>query len=820
MKLQNFRIGLRILIKDPAYSLVAIVGLAVGLAACLLLLGFVRYSLQYNAHVPDADQVYVVKQRSNLDQEARWFDQAPLLLMAAAKTNPAVATATGYVNWFPFTAQVDGQLRKLRSLTALPGFAETMGLHAIKGDLNDALSRPDSFAITENAAVRLFGTADVLGRTVPLSTIHEGKIIARVAAVLSNPPGNTTIPFETLNGLNFSLVPQTMRAEAMTGEKGWWGNLLIHIKRGTSPDVVRITLQQAVDQAPSIQNVPPEMKEKLGNRKLMDIQLAPLRDAYFDRGLGTNEFSAPVDRGDANVVVGLAVIAVLILTLAAINYVNLATIRVIRRQREIAMRKVLGAGARRLVVQFVAESLLVSMLATVAGLLLACAALPAFSELMDRDLGSMLSFANIIGALVIGLVLGLLTAVYPAWIAFGVRPSQALAGRPDTESQGNRRLRQALSILQVAAAMGLASFTLAIMWQTRFAINASPGFNPAHLFIVELPEGHNAKSSDKARGFMAELSQQPDVAGIAVSTDAAGRAKLQWSTEIKREGGVGVTMDIKSVGASFFEQYGIKPNAGRLFDARIDKDDDTVPIVLDPIAARKLGYATPEQAVGQILLLRGMDHGVHSLIPKRVIGIAPEIRFYSLRQAPGATAYELWTSGATLTIRASGSSAGVERAVRAVWPRYFPDAILEMRSVKDVYAANYSDDAKLSRLLAVSTAIAMIIAGFGAYVLAADSVQRRTREIALRKLYGARRRDIVKLVAKEMSAIIGISCLIALPLSALAIARYLASYTEHAPIGAWTLVFALLATLITATLAGARHAWVAMTLRSSLALRT
>lgn len=826
MKLQDFRVGLRILAKDPVYSLVSILGLGVGLGVCLLLLSYARYCWQYNAHVPDADNVYIVKQRDNLALGTPWYDQAPLLLLAAAKTAPGVTGASGYVGWFPITAEVDGQLRKLRSLTALPGFAEMMGLRAIKGDLNEALSRPDGIAITEATAIRLFGTSDVLGRTLllRLSAVDENRSTARIAAILRNPPANTTIPFEALNGPNLSLIPPPMR-DQLLGESAWSGYLLVRVQPGTSPEAVSEVLQRAIDQAPSTQKIPPEMKDRLGNRKVMDISLARLRDAYFDREVATNFLSIPVERGDATVVAGLVAVAILVLALAAVNYVNLATIRVIRRQREIATRKVLGASNSRLARQFVAESLLVSLLATATGFVLACIFLPAFSELMSRDLEGMLSLANIATALGIGSTLGLMTAIYPAWIAFGVRPSLMLMGRPDTESVRSKHLRQALSVLQVSAAMGLASFTLAISWQARFAIDASPGFDPAALLVFDLPTAVSARE-EKPRGLMAELSQRPEVAGIAVSNDPVGRSQERWSTEIKREGRDAVIMDVKSVSTNFFQEYGIRPVAGRLFEPTLDQEADPVPIVINALAARQLGFASAELALGQALLFKTVENDVPVLITKRIVGIAPEIRFSSLREAPRAIAYQLWGRGSgagwggTLTVRASGSIAAAERAARETWPKYFPNSVLEIKAAKEIYAANYADDASLAKLLTLSTAIAMIIAAFGVYVLATDAVQRRTKEIALRKLFGTRRRDIGKLLAKEIGGVILLSAVVALPLAALAIGRYLAVYTERTPLAFWALVFALLASLVIAAFAGARQAWIAMTLKPAVALRT
>ena len=817
MILQDLRVGFRILAKEPAYSVVSILGLGVGLSVCLLLLGYAHYCWSYDSHLPDAQHVYIVKQRNNVNGGS-WSDQAPLLLRKVAMLDPAVTAASGYVNWFPLTVQVDGQLHKLRSLTVLPGFAEMMGLRAIEGDLSEALSRPDSFAITESAAVRLFGTSNALGRALPVDTVEQQKGVARVAAILRDPPANTTIPFETINGLNFNVIPQAARNEALDGEKGWLGNLLIRVRPEASLAAVSASLQLAIDRAPALQNVAPEVKEHLGDRKVMDIKLSPIRDAYFDREIKATAFSLKVDRGNPEVVAGLVVIGILILGLAAINYVNLATIRVVQRHGEIAMRKVLGASKSRIAVQFVVESVLVSMLATGLGTFAAFLALPIFSEVMNRDLRSIFSIGNVAATMLIGFVLGSIIAIYPAWIAFGVRPSQLLAGRPDIESLRGKRLRQGLSILQLSAAMGLASFAMAVYFQTRFAIDASPGFDPTPLLVFDLPESQSVRLSERARSLITAITAQPGVAGVGISSDPIGRARNPWSTEIKREGGDGVTMDVKSVMAGFFDAYALKPLAGRLFDARIDKEDDPVPMVINQIAARKLGFESPEQAVGQTLLLRNSDPNA-PLTAKRVIGIAPEVRFYSLRETPTAVAYELWTNVGTLTVRANGPVPEVEQSIRRIWFQYYPNSVLNLSSAKDIYASNYADDARLAKLLALSTAIALTIAAFGAYVLAADAVHRRTREIALRKLYGAARRDIARLIAREVGTILLLSAIIALPVAAITIGRYLSGYVQHSTIAYWTLAIALVIAVTTATLAASRQAFIAMLLRPADALR-
>jgi hypothetical protein len=808
----DFRIGWRILIQEPAYTLAVMLGLSAGLAACLLLLGFVRYSLEYDAFVPDVDNIYVVRHRFNVDPTEPLYDLAPMFLRNAALKLPGVIDATSYIpareEVLPIAVRIDRKMLRARALIVLPGFERMLGLRALRGDLAGALERPDRIVLTEAAALRYFGTADVVGRVVHM----EGKP-QQVGAVVANLPSNTTIPFEMLFGVNSTFADE-VRHEMVTGEHGWIGKILIRVRPGTSIAALTESLQQVVDHTPSVQSFPAEVMARLGKRKTMDISLSPLRGAYLTPNL-RNSIALVGDRGDPVVIAGLAAIAVLILVLAAINYVNLATVRVLRRQREVAMRKVLGAGLPQLALQFMLESLLVSLLATVLGLLLAWLALPVFSELVNRQLDDLFTASNIAAALGIGVLLGVVSAIYPAVIALRVRPTQVLAGRPGTESSVSMRLRRVLTVIQIAAAMGLAGVSIAIAWQTHYALTASPGFDPTPLLVVDMPE--RVKDSPLARGFYTALSAQSSVEGVAISDDPVGRLDWSWSRDLQRPGGQAATMEMKSVSTNFFELLRIQPVTGRLFQRALDTDDDTVPVVINAIAARALGFSSPQAAVGETVLFTGFDN---KTIRKTIVGIAPELRFRSLREAPRATAYELRTAGASLTVRVHGPLTAVEQAVRELWPRYFPESLLRMHRADEVLALNYAEDARMAKLLASATCLALIIAGVGTYVLSANTVQRRAREIVLRKLHGARRGDIGLLVLREIGTLILIASVIGLPLAAIAIQRYLVGYVERAPVGYWTLLFALALTLVIALSAISRHAWLAMRLSPTEALRT
>lgn len=813
MTFAHLRLAWRSLRHDPAYALVVTGGLAIGFAAALLLLALVRHAWQSNQHIAHVEQLYVVKQRYNVDPKAPWFDQAPLLLRQAGANAPGVAAATAYLPSRPesqgLTVRIGTQLSQLASLTVMPGFEELLGLQALQGDLAHTLGQPGAIALTQDAARRLFGSSQAVGRTL----LADGKLL-RVGAIVPTPPANTTIAFEALVGTDSLLADADVRDEMHTGQRGWWGKLLLRLHPGSAPDAVARALQQAIDASPAVQALPLEARQRLAGRKAMDIVLAPLGSAYFDADVAHNQIAGPGERAHPAAIAALAAMAALILALAAVNYVNLATVRMQRRQTEVAMRKVLGAGVRQIVLQLLAESLLVSLAAAAAGLLLAWLLQPLFAELVDRRLETLLAPASIATAGALGLLLGLLTVIYPAWIAIGVRPGHVMSGRGGGESARGLRLRRALTLLQVASAMGLASISVAIAWQASYAMRAAPGFDPAPLLIVDLPV--LVRGNVQAQGFIAALQAEPAVAGIAISEDAVGRRNAAWFRDLKRPGGASAPMEMKSVSANFFAQYRVAATAGRLFDPRQDREDDGVPLVLNAIAARQLGFAEPAAALGQILLFKGFDNKVTE---KRVIGIAPELRFQSLREPPRAIAYELWTAGSVLSVRATGSLAAVEAAVRAAWPRYFPEAIIKLRPAAAILAHNYADDARMARLLTLSTGIALAIAAFGTYVLSAHTVQRRAREIVLRKLHGAHRAAIGLLVLRETGTLVLLSAALALPLAALAIERYLAGFVERAPVGWWTMLLALAATMAVTCAAAARHAWLAMRLPPAQALR-
>ena len=806
MKLRDFKIGWRLLVQEPAYSAVVVLGLSVGFSACILLLGFVRYSWNYDAQVPQVEQVMVVKTRMNfiggfnphIDVNAKWWQEGPVSLVTQAKDIPGIADATAAAQiWAPKTIRIGIQYHRTPVLLVFQHFAQLLGLKTIAGDLTEALERPDGLAVTATTAKLWFPTAPALNKTVEI----EGKIF-RIMAILPDPPSNTTLPYSVLVGLASSALSEQERT-MFSGVNEMPGEVLLRIKPNVDMAQLTARLQILVDRLVEKIEVPAIFRQQMGQQKVLEVKLLPMREAYFDQEVAWNR--ATGERGDKKAVFGLAAIAFLILALAAINYVNLATVRVLRRQREIGMRKVLGAKPAAIVAQFFAESLLVSMFATAIGFILAWLLLPVFSELINRPLEDFFSITNIGFGVAIGIVVGLLSGLQPALLALRVPAAQVLAVRPNTESTGATRLRWSLTVVQLATAIALAGVALIIALQTNFATKADPGFDPSQLLVIDtfVPLNENPT----ARAFRAALERLPGIRGVATAAEAVGRYNSRGDADIGREGGARVAMTLQSVSPNFLTVYQARLVAGRLHDPSIDAETDWHNVVINQTAVRMLGFTSAQAAIGQLLNNLGGDGKTYH---RRVIGVIKDIRHHSMRETPTPTSYEPGNWAPVFTVRATAPLTEVESEIEKLRNTYFPNLIIETHRAGDFFVAQYADDARLAKLLAGSTCLALAIAGFGIYVLSVHRVRRRSHEIVLRKIYGASASDIGKLSLRDHFGVVLAGTLLGLPFALIGAERFLAGFVERSPMGLWPVAMATLLAVLLVLIASARQTFTAM----------
>jgi hypothetical protein len=787
MSPKDLRLAWRLLAREPVYSAVAILGLAVALAACFLLFGLVRYAWTHNAAIRDADRIYVVKERRNLLPRPDWGESAPPPLRQLA-TSAGLAQDGTSAKPFQLAARIGERLVQVNLAVAAPNYVRFFGIPVLAGDADAALARPDALVVSRAEALRLFGTTDVIGK---LLSIDGAPFVVR--ALIADLPANTSPEFDLLLGEG----RHGWDPEAAGKRAAWSRRARLYLR--TAPGADPNALQQALEQAVAVERDSVfSAAFTAGHPKpYTSIAVTPLSKVYFDPDLLSSR--AGQRYGSPTAIAGLAGLGILILLLAATNYVNLAAVRTAARRREIAVRKSLGISGAGLAAQFLAESVLVGAGATLLGAGLAWLALPLFSELVGRPLASSYGAAGWAVLAGLGLGTGLLSGLYPAWLAARVPASAALGGRTGETAEG-QRMRRVLTVLQFAAAIGLVSASLAVWWQARYASHADPGFDPRPQLVLALP---GDPASAAAHAFKTALVRLPGVDGVAAMQDAVGRDGNKSVILIERPGREGVPLELKDVGANFFEVFGLRPLAGKLFSRRGEEG-----VVLNARAALALGYATPEAAVGQVI---GGD--------SRVIGIAPDVRYNSLREKPGAIMYRLSEEQGVLTVRTRGPLPEARAAAEALWARHFPNDMPDIETASSVFAANYADDLRQAQLLALASLVATALACFGIYVLSSYTIRRRAREFVLRKLHGATPRHIGLLVAREWLALLGLGALLALAPAWLWTERYLAAYVERAPMGWWPLAIACAGVGAVALAGCVRQAVAAMRMSPALALR-
>jgi putative ABC transport system permease protein len=796
--LRDFRVGWRMLTQAPAYSAVVVAGLAIGFAACFLLLGYVRFCFSFDSQVPDAANVYVMKHRLNIIPVPTWIEFMPLPARTAA-VGSALASETAAVVPLPVVYEVGSHRIKDEVSAVDPAFGPMFGIVAMEGDLQAALTSPDALALTVTQARKLFGTAHALGKSV----VVAGRTYT-VRATLRDAPANTTMPYTALAGMDTALWPQSERDAAFGQWLGLNAKIYLRLKPHVSLAKMKHALQAAADNSPWNTLAPADVQRRIGH--VIDIDLGSLRDAYFDTEVANGARGGA--RTNRSAVLALAGVAFLILALAAGNYVNLATVRTLRRGREIAIRKVIGAGAARLVSQFMAESVLVAVLAAGLGALLAWLLLPRFADLVGADLNGVFGPRSVAIAIAASVAVGIAGGAYPAFVALRMHALDALAGRTGTEGAHVLWLRRALCTLQFAVAIALTGMTLALAWQTRYATAINPGFDPEPLSVLAMP----VRASDDAKLALRDaLARLPAVEGVAASGTVIGSGgQMKGSTILTGETGQEVRVREHNVSPNFFEVFRIRPLAGRMLDPARDSALPSHVMVINMAAVRAFGYPDAQAAVG-----RHLHAGYWT-----IVGVAPDIRDQTLAEPVQATVYFNEGRQNALTLRSSASANQLSRQVEPLWTRAFPDEPFDLRPERSVYAANYAEELRITELMGAASLIAIAIAAFGVVVLSAHSVQRRRREIVLRKLYGAGPRSVALLVGREFALLLAAAAAIGLPPAALAIERYLARYVERAPMGSWPLCFALAVVIVVAFAATARQTLAAMRIAPAAALRS
>jgi putative ABC transport system permease protein len=806
--------GLRALWSSKTYAFINIFGLALGLAACLTLFIYILYETSYDRWLPEHERVFQVQTFGVDPETGERLDQQ-------AVTQPIGASLAAYFPEIEAVSKFESDNAALliggRALPAQDAYAadeaffEILQLPFIRGARTGALRTTDSVAVSRSEAMRLFGSIDVVGRTLTMARGGE-RYDLRVTGVFEDLPRNSHTDFALVRRFNAAEEAEDCPWGCVSG------STYLKLRPGADAGAVNARMD-----AWKRANVPESVFGGYRLRDRFDWRLTNVADVHLGPAQGGVR-----PGNDMRTIATFGIVALLILGIACVNFVNLATARASRRAREVAVRKVLGARRGQLVAQFMGESLLLVSVAMLIALALVEVTLPAFSSFLDADLQVTYLGAGGVAwpVAVLTLAVGLAGGLYPAFYLSRYKPAAVLkANRSAADTPGSNRLRQGLVVAQFAVSIGLIICTAIVYQQTVFARTNDPGYQRDGLLIIDgLREPEVAQARERLAREIGRIDGVEAVAGTAIvpGTDRTLLANLRLPGRAAP-----VELGWYSVEPGFFETMRMEVVAGRalsraqaadnvaLDPAASDEANEAAArdyarrgfnIVVNETAARRLGFATPAAAVGQQAAVPAFGDDV-GLAPVTIVGVVRDTRFRSMREPLEPIAYYDLGAYAWLAVRLrTDDPSGVRRQIEQAWQRVLPSVPFEAEFADEKLASLYDGDAARGQTFAGFALIAIVIACLGLFGLAAFTAERRTKEIGIRKVFGATTRDIVQLLAWQFSKPVILANIIAWPAAWWAMRDWLNGFDARIPLGPGPFLLAGLIALAIAIGTVAGHA--------------
>jgi putative ABC transport system permease protein len=597
----------------------------------------------------------------------------------------------------------------------------------------------------------------------------------RITGVLKDLPKNSSFKVNAILRMDFNsfFAQEPNFLTCWSCQSGW---VWLKLRPGTN-----VAALQAQEPAWEKRNIPDQPNGNIhynaGDDQ--DWHFINLKDVHLGKAQG----GSMTPGNDEQTIATFAIIAVLILGMAVVNFTNLATARAAQRAREVALRKVLGATRKQLIVQFVSESILISAISMLLALALVELLVRPFAAFLDADLS--LDYLGrggiLLPAIGLTLLVGIVSGLYPAFFLSRFQPAQVLkANRSAAETPGSGRLRTALVVMQFAVSIGLIICTAVIYGQTVYARSVDPGYKRDH--ILQVDNMNRYQLLPKTQMIEEQMKRVPGVDAVGITDIGVSTSNSSNTGLIPAGSNKSVNIGQYNVDEGFFNAVGLKLLAGRWFDPNRPADDMTldfpvnknqeislaargVNVVMNEYAIHKLGFASPQDAVGKVVKSELFEPGT-GLVNITIIGVVADSRFRSVRTPIDPIMFQNVSSGpAWMVIRYSGDPSTVERAVERQWKQITNDVPFEAKFSEDIIRELYKAEDSRAQIFAAFSLLAVIIGCLGLFGLAAFTAERRTKEIGIRKVLGARTRDIVQLLVWQFSRPVIIANIIAWPIA-------------------------------------------------------
>ena len=773
-----FKTTFRTLWKHKSHTIINVLGLSLGIASCVVIFLVLRYELSFDTFHANADRVFRVVTTFNRDGEEHQQVGTPKPFPVAFAQDFAQEAQVLTIELYHYWNRVRVGERSIimeetpnEGVTIAftePAYLDFFDFPLLTGNPAQVLRQPNEVVITQTVAKRLFDDpSEAMGTIINLDDSLDLKIVG----VMEPLPVNTDFPFEML--ISYS----TLGRETPDSEQ--WGS-------NSSDFQVFIMLNEAVSAAQVEDQLPAFLTKYAGEHYIEDktLSLQPLADMHFNP-----DFSNFMYRSMSREVIGgMALVALLIILAACINFVNLATALSTQRAREVGVRKVLGSSRGQLILQFLGEAALITLFAVILGLGLTELAVVKLNSFVEYQNAIDLSFSGstvaFFGALTV--IVTLLAGLYPAWVLARFRPIEAIKNQVSQRTTSQFSLRQGLVVFQFAVTQVLIIGTLVIAYQLRYIEEAPLGFDKEAVVVVQFEE-HTPQDLEEMRNRIAShsgvehfsLSMSPALSGSfwisnfyvpGDSSDTDRNAQRQFADE------------------HYLDTYGIRLIAGE----GLTPSDTTNRYLVNETFARRLGYDPPADIVGTSISFDGRQNNLP------VTGVVADYNVASLQQKIGplvisnrADRYQ------TMNLKINMAQAqDVLRHVEGVWKDIYPEAPFDYEFLDEAMAQFYASYSRTFALIQVFSGIAILIGCLGLYGLVTFMAEQKTKEIGVRKVLGATVFNIINLFSKEFIKLVLLAFVLAAPLAYYVMRGWLQNFEYRIDLGWGVFVGGIVATLV------------------------
>lgn len=784
--LKNYiKIALRNLRKNPGYSFINIFGLALGMGISILILLFVQYELSYDTYHENSDRI--------VRASRAWFNQdgetSLHLGHAAPPFGPMLEqdfeeTIEDMVRFFqvsPLIRYEDKVFVENRFFFADPEVFEMFSWNLLKGDPETALVNPDALVVTESMARKYFGDDDPMGKTIELET-QGVRLPFQVTGVVEDIPENSHFQFDFLS----SMVPVV---QFYGGQEAMMSNF------GSNNFATYLLLPEGYDYRLLQEQIPAFIDRQLGRADQVKpasentmLYLQPLTSIHLHSNLDSEiEANSRIEY-----IYIYSAIALFILIIACINFMNLSTARSAKRAVEVGLRKVIGADRKALIRQFLGESMVMALFALLLAVLLVEIMLPYVNAFIDKELtfDMIQNYSHLFGLITLMLFVGLVAGSYPAFFLSGFEPANVLKGsfKPGGVHE---RFRSVLVVAQFTISITLIVCVIVVYYQLDFMRSKDLGFDKDNIAVLPVSE----QITSNYENIRERLLSHAGIVNVSMSSRVpSGRLLDSQDTHAEVNGEL-LDIDFRiadiHVSHDFMETFGIDLVAGRNFDINL-ASDSTQSFILNESAVRTIGWQSPEEALDKEFQY-GSRRG-------RVTGVVEDFHFESLHQSIAPIVFlipEQRINSVTVKIRDNLREETLA-FLEDQWASLRPGYPFTYYFVEDQFNEQYNAEERLGTLFGFFAMLAIVIAALGLFGLASFTAQKRTKEIGIRKVMGAQVSNIVYLLSKRFTLLVLLSIFIAVPISWVAMQQWLSNFAYSITIPVWVFVAAGVTALLIA----------------------